>query len=373
MSRIVYLDHNATAPLRADARAALIEALDLVGNPSSVHAAGRAARRAVESAREAVAALVGAAPAEVVFTSGATEANATVLAGAGRPVLAAGTEHDSVRAGLDGAPVPVDAEGRIDLSFLDRRLAEAGAPALVSVMLANNETGVVQPVAEAAAIARRHGALVHCDAVQAAGRLAVDRDALDVDYLTLSAHKIGGPRGVGAVVARDGVPLAPLVRGGGQERRRRAGTENVAAIAGFGAAARAAAAEAGRLGALEALRDGLVAGIRAADPTAPLWGEGAGRLPNTACIGMPGVPAETQVMGFDLAGIAVSAGSACSSGKVAASHVLDAMGAGAAAGEAVRFSLGPETTADEIERAVAAWAEVAARARGRRAGPGAAA
>jgi len=369
MPAIVYLDYNATAPLRAEARGALVDALDLIGNPSSVHGPGRAARAVVERAREAVAALVGAETAEVVFTGGATEANATVLRGAGLPVLAAATEHDSVRAAAGGDVLPVDRNGLIDLEALDRRLAAAGGPVLVSLMLANNETGVIQPVAEAAAIARGRGALIHCDAVQAVGRMPVDRPSLDVDYLTLSAHKIGGPRGVGALVVRDGAPLTPLIFGGGQERRRRAGTENVPAIAGFGAAARLAGEDLASAGRMAALRDRLEAGIRAADPAAPVHGAGAPRLANTACVGMPGVPAETQVMAFDLAGVAVSAGAACSSGKVAASHVLRAMDVGeAAAGEAVRFSLGVGTTAREIDRAVAVWSEIAARTRARRAG-----
>jgi cysteine desulfurase len=360
-----YLDWNATAPLAPEARDAMVAALDLVGNPSSVHGPGRAARRLVEEAREAVAALVGAAPAGVVFTAGATEANATAIAGLGRSrVLASAAEHDSVLAarGPDGRAVetvPVGGDGRIDLDALAAALAADQAPALVSVMAVNNETGVIQPVAEAAAIARRHGALVHCDAVQAAGRIPLDLQEMDVDVLTLSAHKIGGPKGAGALVLaaveRD---LAPLLRGGGQERRRRAGTENVAAIAGFGAAAALAAGRLATMPRLAARRDAVEAEIRGLCPEAPVWGAAAPRVGPVSCLGMPGVPAETQLMAFDLGGVAVSAGAACSSGKVAASHVLRAMGAGEAAAEAVRLSFGPTTTEAELERFVAVWGQL---------------
>lgn len=365
MTVAAYLDWNATAPLRPEARDALVAALDLDGNPSSVHGFGRSARRVVERAREQVAALAGADPAAVIFTGGATEANATVVAGFGRSrVLASAVEHDSILAAgtVDGRAVetvPVGLDGRIELGALDRALAGDRTPALVSLMAVNNETGVIQPVAEAVAIARRHGALVHCDAVQAPGRIAVSIGELGVDALTLSAHKLGGPKGVGAIVlAHPEVALCPLLRGGGQERRRRAGTENVAAIAGFGAAAQACVADLAGMADLARRRDALEAAVRAACPDAPVWGEDAPRVAPVSCLGMPGVPAETQLMAFDLAGIAVSAGSACSSGKVAASHVLTAMGAGGAAGQAVRVSFGTATPAEALDRFAAAWADL---------------
>jgi cysteine desulfurase len=368
MQGVTYLDHNATTPLCEAARVAMASALAEAGNPSSVHAPGREARRRLEDARAQVAALVGALPAEVVFTSGGTEANNLALRGAGRRrLVVSATEHACVletASALGNAEiVPVDDDGVIDLGALADILGEDGSDALVSVMAANNETGVVQPVAEAAAIAHAKGALFHCDAAQAAGKLAVDRRELGCDLLTLSAHKLGGPAGVGALVVRDGLPLAPAVTGGGQERRRRAGTENLIGIAGFGAAAewaQDAAAAFGRLAPLvETIEDALLA------EGAVVHGRGAPRLPNTICLGMPGVVAETQVMAFDLDGIAVSAGAACSSGKVEPSHVLRAMGRSEAeAHEAIRVSLGWPTTEDEVERFIAAWKRVRERAGG---------
>jgi cysteine desulfurase len=363
----IYLDHNATTPVLPAAAAAVAEALARTGNPSSVHGFGRAARASLDRARRAVARLVGAAEDAVVFTSGGTEANNLALTGvAGARVLVSAIEHDSVlRAAPTAERIPVTQEGVVDLQALDRLLA-AGSDGrtLVSVMLANNETGVIQPVAEVAAIARRHGALVHCDAVQAAGRIAVDLASLGADMLTLSAHKLGGPPGVGALVVRAGLALAPLLRGGGQEGWRRAGTENLPGIAGFAAAAEAAASAPGRMAELGALRDALERRIRAIAPQVPVYGAGAPRLANTSCIGMPGVKGETQVMAFDLAGIAVSAGAACSSGKVAASAVLSAMGATpAAAAEAIRVSFGPGNGAGDVDRFVVAWRELYERTR----------
>ena len=360
MSGAVYLDHNATAPVRPEAVEAVARALSVVGNPSSVHGFGRAARRLVEEARERVAALAGAGPEDVVFTGGGSEANNLALGGCGRGrILASAVEHDSVL-DADAAveTVPVDADGVIDLDVLDTRLALEDAPALVSVMLANNETGTIQPLAGVVKVARRHNALVHCDAVQAAGRMALSFSGLGVDMLTLSAHKMGGPQGMGALVVGPGVTLKALVRGGGQERGRRAGTESVPLIAGFGAAALAVGGpeEGPRLA---RLRDGLEERLARLTPTSRLLGRGAPRLPNTSCIAMPGVASETLVMALDLAGIAVSAGSACSSGKVRPSHVLRAMGLGEAeAGSAIRVSLGWTTTDADVERFVEAWAEI---------------
>jgi len=286
-----------------------------------------------------------------------------VLAGTGRTRrIASAIEHDSVLAAASTQRAPVTADGMIDLAALDRLLAADAAPALVSVMAVNNETGAIQPVAEAARVARRHGALVHCDAVQAAGRVPIDAAAWDVDFLSLSAHKIGGPQGVGALVVRAGVPLERLLKGGGQERRRRAGTENVAGIAGFGAAARAALDGLSGQTRLAGWRDRLERRVTEICPDAVVFAAGAPRVANTSCLTMPGVPAETQLMGFDLAGIAVSAGSACSSGKVATSHVLLAMGAGEDdAASAVRVSLGWASAAGDVDRFVAAWQALHAR------------
>ncbi|MCK6453597.1 MAG: cysteine desulfurase [Alphaproteobacteria bacterium] len=357
--RAIYLDHNATAPVLPDVAAAVAGALELGGNPSSVHRFGRASRQAVDRARAAVAALVGVPGTWVVFTSGGTEANNLALTGvaAGR-VLVSAIEHDSVlRAAPDAVRVAVDRNGVVDLAALDASLAQHGGDrALVSLMLANNETGVIQPVAEAAAIAHRRGALLHCDAVQAAGRIAIDMGALGADLLTLSAHKLGGPTGAGALAVRDGVQVTAMLRGGGQESWRRAGTENVAGIVGFGVAAEAAQQGLARMADIAALRDEIERGIRDIAPQAPIYGSAARRIANTTCVGMPGVKGETQVMAFDLAGIAVSAGAACSSGKVAPSAVLGAMGAGAsAAAEAIRVSLGRGNTAEEAKRFVAEW------------------
>ena len=366
MSRTVYLDWNASCPLRPEATAAAKAALDDVGNPSSIHAFGRSARYTVERARRAVARLVGASPPEVVFTGGATEANALALASCDSrrgSVWASAIEHHSVLDWSLKERLPITADGVLDLPALEQRLSTEPLPRLLSVMAVNNETGAVQPVAEAAAIARRFDVPVHCDAVQAAGRLAIDMTALQVDYLSLSAHKMGGPQGVGALIVRDGISVVPLLKGGGQERRRRAGTENVAGIAGFGAAAAVAAtdglAEQSRLA---LLRDRLEAGIRTASPGASIFASAAPRVANTSCVAMPGVSAETQVMAFDMAGIAVSAGAACSSGKVTTSHVLEAMGVPAEeAARAIRVSLGWTTTTDDIDRFLAVWQEICGR------------
>lgn len=352
-------DANATEPLRPEARAAVLAALDLPGNPSSVHAEGRAARRVLEDARAALAAAFGARAQDVVFTAGGTEANALAVRGlaAGRRVLAGATEHPAVlRAAPEAVQVPVRPDGTADLDVLDAILSGAG-PALVCLMAANNETGVLHPLGEAASICRRHGALLHVDAVQAAGRVPVTMG--EADSLAVSGHKLGGPKGAGALLLRPGLDLAPLVAGGGQERGRRGGTEPLPAIAGLAAAAVAARPEtAARLG---ALRDAIEAGIAATAPEVRFPGREAPRLPNTASILLPGVPAETQVIALDLAGIRVSAGAACSSGKVAASHVLAAMGLGADAGCAIRVSLPWNAPADAAERFVAAWSAMRSR------------
>jgi cysteine desulfurase len=369
----IYLDWNATTPLRREAREAMAAAWDLCGNPSSVHAEGRQARRLVEDARAAVASAVGAQPRNVVFTSGGTEANALALTpglrrASGLPVqrlVVSAVEHASVLAGgrfpaESISTVAVTSSGLIDLDRL-RAALEGGSPALVSVMLANNETGAVQPVAEAAGIVHAAGGLLHVDAIQAFGKMPFDINVLGIDLVTLSAHKIGGPKGAGALVLGEGLlGFEPLLRGGGQELGHRAGTENVAGIAGFGAAARAAMSileeEAARL---ESLRNRLEDGLRHT-PNVIVFSDDAPRLPNTTLFTVPGLRAETAVIGFDLAGIAVSSGSACSSGKVQPSHVLQAMGFGPELAQgAVRLSLGWSTSSAEIDRCLEAWRTLA--------------
>jgi cysteine desulfurase len=369
----VYLDWNATTPLRPEARAAMTAAWDISGNPSSVHAEGRKARRLVEDARAAVAASVAARPEGVVFSSGGTEANALALTpglrrGAGVPVqrlLVSAIEHASV---LAGGRFPAEAIGTIavtrsgvlDLGDLRTKL-EDGPATQVSVMLANNETGAVQPVAEAAEIVHAAGGLLHVDAIQALGKIPFDIDSMKADLVTLSAHKIGGPKGVGAVVLADGVQgLEPLLRGGGQELGRRAGTENVAGISAFGAATRAAMAaleaDAVRLrGLRDRLEDGLLQ-----TPGTIVFSGGVQRLPNTTLFTVPGLKAETAVIGFDLDGIAVSSGSACSSGKVQPSHVLAAMGLSHELAQgAVRLSLGWSTSETDIDLTLKTWRKLA--------------
>jgi len=360
-----YLDHNATTPLLPQVEAAVRDCLAVFGNPSSVHGAGRRARALVEDAREQLAASVGADAGEIVFTSGGTEANDLALHGLAqahgcKSVLAAGIEHASVLAAVPHATIiGVDAHGVVDLAALEAALKSAPAPALIALMLANNETGVVQPVERAVALARNYGAFIHCDAVQALGKIDVDFSS-GVDSMSLSAHKVGGLKGIGALVLRRGCDLAAQIVGGGQERRRRAGTENVIGIVSFGAAAR----EMPRLLAegprICALRDELEARIRRIAPHAQIHGAAATRLGNTSCVSLANVSSETQVMRLDLAGVAVSAGSACSSGKIAPSHVLLAMSANPAdAKSAIRISLGWNTTEADISRFIQAWEPLA--------------
>jgi cysteine desulfurase len=381
MTDRVYLDWNATTPLRPEARQAIAAAWEVAGNPSSVHAEGRQARRLVEDARAAVSGAVGARPQDVVFTSGGTEANALALTpglrrGAGEPVrrlLVSAIEHTSVLSGGRFSPeaigtIQVTGSGLIDIDHL-RRLLAVGPPALVSVMLANNETGALQPVSEVADIVHEAGGLLHVDAIQGLGKIPFDIKLMKADLVTLSAHKIGGAKGVGALVlAEDVQGLEPLLRGGGQELGRRAGTENVAGIAAFGAAARAAiAALHGDAARLRGLRDRLEKGLMQT-PGMIVFSEGTQRLPNTTLFTVPGLKAETAVIGFDLGGIAVSSGSACSSGKVQPSHVLAAMGVGRELAQgAVRLSLGWSTTEADIDLALQAWRKLAdALLRGRR-------
>jgi cysteine desulfurase len=372
MGQRAYLDWNATAPLRPEARAAMVGACDL-GNPSSVHSEGRAARQVVEAARRSVAALVGGDPRNVIFTSGGTEANALALSpgieieGDRIPrdrLLVSAIEHPSVRSGGRFSPgsvedVPVRADGRVDLGALARQLAALqGRRVLVSIMLANNETGVVQPVADAAELVHQAGWLLHVDAIQGPGRIPCNINDLGADLMTVSAHKLGGPKGVGALVKReDGLHPDPLIKGGGQERGARAGTENVLGIAGFGAAAAAVLRQLGDEAArVAALRDRLEAGIIALSPSAVIFGRNAERLPNTTLFSVRGIRAEIALIALDLDGVAVSSGSACSSGKVAASHVLEAMGVdGDLARGAIRVSLGFSSSDEDVDCFLSAW------------------
>jgi cysteine desulfurase len=357
----IYLDYNASAPLRPEAREAMLRAFDLGGNPSSVHAGGRAARDLVETTRAQVAALVGVVAGSVTFVSGGTEANALAIqsaafAGFSRIIVSAG-EHDAVTgtAAASGLPVevmPIDGDGVADLDWLRTALCTPGR-ALVCLMLANNETGVIQPVAEASALVRDADGWLHVDAVQAAGKIAVDFTALGADTLALSAHKLGGPQGVGALVAGTRATLVRQQHGGGQERGRRAGTENVAGIAGFGAAAVAAAGDLPSMANQGTWRDALAERIKAAGGV--MLGEGAQRLPQTLCLAADGFGSQIQVMTLDLAGVMVSAGSACSSGKVKASRVVEAMGRSDLAPFALRVSGGWASTEQDWISCGDAW------------------
>jgi cysteine desulfurase len=362
MTDQVYLDYNASAPLCDDAKQAMIAAMDVAGNPSSVHASGRAARKIVDHARRTIADLVGGDSERIVFTSGGTEANNLALNGLEDvTVFTSAVEHPSViEARPDAKRIPVDANGVIDLVALETMLkdaSDAGQKVLVSVMLANNETGVIQPVAKVGLLAREYGAKVHCDAVQALGRLPVDMNRLLVDMVSISAHKIGGPKGVGALAIAPGVMLVPQIRGGGQEKYRRGGTENVVGIAGFEAAAKRAEAKMAKMADIAVLRDRLETELASVAPELQIAAKGTERLVNTSCLILPGMPGETQVMALDLAGVAISSGSACSSGKVRESHVLKEMGVDEP-GSAIRVSLGLESTAEDIDTFVRVWSRM---------------
>lgn len=375
----VYLDCNATAPVRPEAAEAVARALMSVGNPSSVHAAGRRARATVEEARAQVAALVGGSPARTVFTGGGTEANALAVASAvaagSRRLLISACEHDCVRASAQasGAAVewwPVDAEGRADLRWLTDRLNRwdlaADGPPFAALMLANNETGVIQPVHVASGVLRAWGGRLHVDAVQAAGKTPVDMEELGADTLAVSAHKLGGPQGVGALVYAAGVPISRTTYGGGQEKGLRAGTENVPGVAGFGAAAAAARRGLPKLEGQVAWRDEAARRlVEAAGVT--ILGEASRRLPQTLCFAAPGFSAERQLMALDLEAVMVGAGSACASGRVTPSHVLAAMGLESLAGSALRVSGGWSTTRADWVRFTEVWLDAHARWKARRA------
>ncbi len=369
----IYLDHNATSPLRPEAREAVLATMDIFGNASSVHSEGRLASAVIEQARDRVADRISCAPRQIVFTSGGTEANAMALspewlgANGMAGLFVSAIEHSSV---MQGGRFPkesirhlrVDARGIVDIedagrTFEQWRQTTNAAPFLVSVMLANNETGAIQPVAEIAALAHEFGGLVHSDAVQAFGKMPVETSALGIDLLTIAVHKIGGPKGVGALaVLREDLPVAALLKGGGQERGYRAGTENIAVIAGFGAVA---ATNSPSWDAVEAIRDRLERAAAQIAPDLHVFSLDATRLPNTSCFAVAGMDAEAVLIGLDLAGVAVSAGSACSSGKVARSHVLDAMGAPhELSSAAIRVSLGWTTRDEDVERFAAAWRSV---------------
>ncbi len=399
-----YLDYNASAPLRRGARVAMTSAFALPGNASSVHEEGRTARGVVEHARDLIAGLLGASATQVVFTSGGTEANNWVMGAPWDAIFVADIEHESVleparqAAGLSKQAPPNEGQKRAELislavdgagvitaqtlrtaiaGYLERRGTEAGSQAgskpgsggpgaaerpprlLLSVQMANNETGIIQPLRQVIEIAHEFGVLVHCDGVQAAGRLAISFADLGLDFMTISGHKIGGPKGIGALLIKDGQDLQRLIVGGGQERQWRAGTENVAAIAGFGSAADAAVREIAAMPRLQALRDTLEQDVLRITPQAQIIGKDVARLANTSCVALAGQSAETLVIKLDLKGIAVSAGSACSSGKVGASHVLAAMGmADELARSAIRVSMGWGTSKDDVEAFKLAWQQI---------------
>lgn len=360
-----YLDHNATSPLRPEARDAMLAALELRGNASSVHQEGRKARALIETARDAIAGALGTIAPTVVFTSGGSEScNQALRCVAADRIIVSAIEHPCVMEAASASElqvdvIPVDRNGVVELSALASLLGKDDGRALVSIMLANNETGAVQPIRDVVAMAQEHNALVHCDAVQAFGKLPVNFGLLGVDLLSVSAHKLGGPQGVGALVVRDGLPVSPLVAGGGQELRRRAGTENVAGVAGFAAAV-------GAVGRNVPGFKGLQAQLEAVLASGPgeitVFSAAVDRLPNTVCFALTGLEADTALMAFDLDGIAVSSGSACSSGKVQPSHVLQAMGASETeTRSAIRVSLGWSSTVEDVNRFSDSWQKIAAR------------
>jgi cysteine desulfurase len=386
-----YLDHNATSPLRPDSHSAMTHALTIGGNPSSIHANGRAARALVEQARAAVAALAGAPADAVVFTSGATEANHLALFGAVEGSLAeseakaapritrlfvSAVEHSSVLATanrlVERYPwlrltiLPVAASGVLDVEALRVELREGKGRALVAVMAANNETGVIQPIAEISKLVREVNGLLLVDAVPAAGKMALDFALCD--YMVLSAHKIGGPQGAGALLVRDGAPLMPQLVGGGQQKGLRAGTENLSGIAGFGAAAHALADGDGERARIAHLRDHFESALKKAVPEAVTFGAGEARLCSTTCFAIPGLTAETALIGLDLDGVMLSSGSTCSSGKLAISHVLTAMGVEESlAGCALRASFGWSSTMDNVTAAVDSLVKLRERIRSQKA------
>lgn len=359
---MIYLDHNATTPIKPDVIAEMTRVMEIGGNPSSVHGKGRAAKSILENARQTIAEQINCRPQKIIFTGGGTEANNIALKAAGFDhLILSVTEHDSI-SGIEknftGTIdwLPVDQNGLIPPDILENAVRQAPEKTLVSIMLANNETGVVQDITALSAIAHKGGAIFHTDAIQAFGKIPVDFRALGVDMMSLSAHKMGGPQGVGALVALEKINMPSLTTGGGQESGRRAGTENLAGIAGFAKAAELLPDNLNHMPRIKELRDHIELSIKKHAPEAIFYGAGTDRLPNTSTILMPGVSSETQVMAFDLAGICVSAGSACSSGKVKPSHVVTAMGANTEqALSTLRVSLGWNSSAQDVEAFIAAW------------------
>lgn len=366
---LIYLDHNATTPLKPAVRELMLETLAFPGNASSIHKAGRTARKRIEEARQQIMRLVNAGPkAIVIFTSGATEANNLVLKGAGcERVLVSAIEHPSVLNARQGQEIiPVLPSGLVDLAELDRLLEGNDRTTLISVMMVNNETGVIQPLDKIMEIAKRRGALVHTDAAQAAGRLPIDLQKMGVDYLTLSAHKMGGPQGAGCLILSNCVAVTPLLSGGNQEKNMRAGTENIAGIAGFGLAAELAVKEMAAFQKLSLLRDKIETELKKIAPAVRFFGQEAPRVANTTMFSLPGASSETQLIALDLAGICVSNGSACASGTVKPSHVLHAMGASdTEAGASLRVSLGWNSTEKDVECFLRKWGEIYERVKAR--------
>ena len=364
MTLPAYLDFNASAPPKPDVLDVVIDVLKETGNASSIHFYGRNSRKHVEAARLQIAQTLDVGAQQIVFNSGATEGNNTILSGfRGQRVLVSSIEHPSILQSCISNPekIAVTKDGAVDLEAFERQIASGDTPALVSVMLVNNETGVIQPVAEIAAIAKKYGALVHTDAVQAYGRIPFTRESLGVDFITLSSHKIGGPQGAGAIVFAAKAPLPKLIFGGGQERRQRAGTENIASIAGFGKAAELAIKDMPQFQSLSAHRDKLEKQLKTSNRVT-IYGENASRVSNTTSFSMSGAPSETQLMNYDLSGASVSSGSACSSGAVKPSHVLVAMGANEDEAKcSIRVSLGWNSTEKDIEIFLSAWDKIAAK------------
>ncbi|MBN9412680.1 MAG: cysteine desulfurase [Candidatus Paracaedimonas acanthamoebae] len=359
---LIYLDYNAAMPLRPSALKEMLEVLSLTGNPSSIHRFGHTLAMRIENARHKIATCLNSLPAEIIFTSGGTEANNLVLQSHyknGYDILVSAVEHDSVLKSIENLEIiPVNSQGIICLENLETLLSNKTQPTLISVMLANNETGVIQPLNEIIAIAKRHKALVHTDAAQAVGRVPCNFKDLDVDFMTLSSLKVGGPAGVGALIAKEKLPLTPLLMGGGQERGKRAGTPNTAGICGFATAIIEASQEDWHP--CQVLRDQLELSLQHLTPEAYIFGQKTSRLPNTMCISLPNNRSDKYVMMYDLEGIAISAGSACSSGKIKASHVLKAMKASEDyLNSAIRVSLGIQTTKEEIEAFCKIWQDMA--------------
>ncbi len=367
MKNTVYLDYNATTPIKPAVVELACEIMSAVGNASSVHSHGRHARKHVEGARQQVANLAGVTPGQVIFTGGATESNNAVLKHfTGKRILVSAIEHPSIRNALpDVEFIPVTPDGLLDMDAFEKMLDEGTPPALISVMMVNNETGVIQPVAEITrmAKAKHKDIFVHTDAVQAAGRIKIDFPALNVDYMSLSAHKMGGPQGVGALIAAPGAPVTKFIHGGGQEKRQRAGTENVAGIAGFGLAAELAVSDMENYQRLLPWREKLEAEIKRIAPEMKVFSQNAPRVASTTALCLAGLPAQTQLMSLDLENIAVSSGSACSSGTFKPSPILLAMGAGDEdATSTLRISMGWATEETDIDRFIEVWTKIYERA-----------